>query len=528
MKKQRLFTIIVIALLPWSTLYSQTKNTTEPKLKALITIKTDAPVIAYNRMIFGGFLEHFDRQIYGGVYDPGSPLADKKGFRKDVIAALNELKVPVIRWPGGCYASGYHWESGVGKNRKPTDDMAWGVIEKNTFGTDEYVELCKRLHCTPYICTNAGNGTTAEMKNWVEYCNGEEGEYAQKRRENGYKKPQNVKIWSIGNENYGEWEIGNRPIEQWAPLVLEGAKAMKSADPNIQLTAAAVSTKEWMLPLLKMAGDYLDYISIHWYCIGNWQDYQHPDYMRCMIESKKSEEIIKNAVDILDQSGYRGRIKIAFDEWNLRSWHHPGFPQKEVQNYTDPKVEALIAERAQSDTASQYTMADALFCASFFNACIRHAEDVDMANIAPLVNTTGPLFVHPKGIVKRTHFYTMALYANELESNVSKLEIESDDLNNGDNSVPVVDAISTVDDSRKNWAIALVNRHPEMEVACTVKFKDKLPDGKYKAIILTGDSPDAYNDIEHPNRVIPIKTEIIFKNGVVNLPPHSLIILKLK
>ena len=179
--------------------------------RATVTVDTDARAVSYSRMIFGGFLEHFDRQVYGGVFEPGSPLADAGGFRKDVVAALKELKVPVVRWPGGCYVSGYHWEPGVGKYRRPTDDMAWGVIEPNTFGTDEFIELSRRVGWQPYICNNAGNGTVEEMKNWVEYCNGTAGQYAQMRKDNGYAEPRKVGIWSIGNENYGDWEIGNKP-----------------------------------------------------------------------------------------------------------------------------------------------------------------------------------------------------------------------------------------------------------------------------------------------------------------------------
>jgi alpha-N-arabinofuranosidase len=171
-------------------------------------------------------------------------------------------------------------------------------------------------------------------------------------------------------------------------------------------------------------------------------------------------------------------------------------------------------------------MADALFSASFFNACLRHAEDVGMANIAPLVNTRGPLFVHPKGIVKRTHFHAMAMYANELEARVGQLELEAGSLKHGNRKVAVIDAIATVNESGKNWSIALVNRHPEKEVACTIKMKDTPLEGNYEALVLAGESPDAYNDIEHPNRVVPQKKKLRFVAGVVNLPPHSLTIVK--
>ena len=142
-----------------------------------VVVAADTTAISYSRMIFGGFLEHFDNQIYGGIFEPGSPLADSKGFRRDVIAALRELKVPVIRWPGGCFVDSYAWRKGVGENRKPHGDYRWGVIEPNTFGTDEFIELCRTLGAEPYICHN-GLSTVQENVDWVAYCNATEGRFA--------------------------------------------------------------------------------------------------------------------------------------------------------------------------------------------------------------------------------------------------------------------------------------------------------------------------------------------------------------
>ncbi len=495
--------------------------------RATITIDPDAPSVKYSPMIFGGFLEHFDHQVYGGIYDPGSPRSDTNGFRRDVMEALKELRVPVVRWPGGCFVSGYHWELGVGL-RQPTDDMAWGVIEPNTFGTDEYVKLCRLLGWTPYICSNAGNGTIQEMKHWVEYCNATHGKYAELRKANGYPEPRNVRIWSIGNENYHTGEIGYKPIDQWAPFVAEAAKAMKAADPNIQLTAAAENTREWSLPLLKAAGPYLDYISIHGYWLPLWQKNATPDYLTCIMHSEEPERSLTGYIRILDEAGYRGKIKIAYDEWNLRGWHHPGFPRNAVQKYSEPEVQRLVQARDINDLASQYTMADALFSASFFNACLRHAEDVGMANIAPIINTRGPLFVSSQGIVKRTHFHAMALYANELQPRIGKLNFTADSLTHDKSSVPVLDAIATVDESGKHWALALVNRHPDKVLACTIQFRKQPLDGTYSATVLCGDSAEAFNDIEHPNRVVPAKKTLAVKQGLVEFPPHSLTILKVK
>ena len=492
-----------------------------------LEIDTRGPSVPYSRLIFGGFLEHFGRQIYGGVFEPGSPLADAQGFRTDVVAALRELRVPIVRWPGGCFASGYHWESGIGKHRLPTDDMAWGVVDPNTFGTDEYVQLCRLLDWQPYICNNAGNGTVAEMKSWVEYCNTRQGRYADERAGNGHPQPWNVRVWSIGNENWGAHEIGYKPIEQWSPLVLEAALAMKAADPGIQLSAAALPDRKWMLPMLAQAGEHLDYISLHSYALPLHGRNDMPDYLTCIMESEGPEKLIVGAVDILEESGHRGRIKIAYDEWNLRSWHHPGFPRQAVADASNPEVQALVEARENNEIASQYTMADALFSASFYNSCLRHAADVGMANIAPLVNTRGPLHVHSRGIVRRTHFHTMAIYANELEPRVAATKVGAGPLVHGDRRVAAVDAVATVDESGQNIAVAIVNRHPDRTVACRIGVDGRpLPDGRYAAIVLAGDSPEAFNDIDHPDRVVPETTQIDCVRGTLTLPAHSLTIVK--
>ena len=464
-------------------------------------------------MIFGGFLEHFNKQVYGGIFDPGSPLSDEDGFRRDALAALMELRVPIVRWPGGCYVSGYHWKNGVGAERTPTDDLAWGVRDPHTFGTDEFVRYCRKAGWEPYICNNAGNGTIEEMQEWVRYCN----ESRSRRR---------VRIWSIGNENWGSHEIGQKPIAEWAPFVRKAAQTMKAVDPEIILTAAAVPAREWLTPLLGAAGEYLDYISIHKYWLALWQENATPDYLSCIEHCDSPEIDIAACVNLLEEAGYRGRIRIAFDEWNLRGWYHPGFPRKEVQDYNDPEVRRLVAARDDNLIASQYTMADALFAASFLNACLRHSSDVGMANIAPLVNTRGPLFVHPEGIVKRTHFHTMWMYANLLQERVAEVRVNSARPSQGEASVAMVDAIATVDERGDRWAIALLNRHPSENVSCTVQMENALLEGAYNATVLAGDSTDAYNDREHPDRVVPERVKQTFSEGMTSLPPHSLTILE--
>ncbi len=502
-------------------------DSSQHPLQAVLTIDTEAPTTRYSPMIFGGFIEHFHDQIYGGLFEPGSPLSNEQGFRQDVIEALKELKLSVVRWPGGCFASGYHWQHGVGQTRQPVADPVWGTVDPNTFGTDEFVAWCRQVGCQPYICTNAGNGTPDEMRDWVQYCNGVDGPFARLRTANRHPQPLNVRYWSIGNENWGGHEIGARTPEQWGPLVSESAEKMLAADPDLILMAAATADPNWTLPLLRSAGSQLQYVAIHEYWLPCWGENLTPDYLSCIMQSTGPETTIQRVIGLLDQAGHRGRIKIAFDEWNLRGWHHPGFPRKQVSDTGDPAVAQLIRNRDKNAIASQYTMADALFSASFLNACLRHADDVGMANIAPIVNTRGPLAVHPDGLVKRTTFHTLAMYANQLEERVGKSHLEATMLVHDDRFVPVVDAVATVDPTGKNWSLALVNRHPDKAVPCTVRMQDRLPEGSYDATVLAGDSPSAFNDIPQPHRVVPEKKQLLFQDGRVSLPPHSLTIVKI-
>ncbi len=497
-------------------------NTKQPNsIQANVTIDTDATAKPYNPMIFGGFLEHFGKQIYGGVYDPGSELSDNEGFRTDVIDALNELKVPIIRWPGGCFVDGYHWVNGVGDNRQPTDDVRWGVIEPNTFGTHEFIELCRRLDAEPYICHN-GLADVQEMTDWVEYSNATEGKFASMRKENGYPAPLNVKIWSVGNERSGR---------DYIHKVRDAGSAMKKMDSSIMVTCSGIHGGSNIDPyLFEAAGEYLDYISAHQYWIENWQTHSTPNYLSCMMLSERPETYIKKVIGQIQTAETEGQInegqiKIAFDEWNLRSWHHPGFQRFEKVDYNDPEIIKLIEARDKSLNPSIYTLSDALFSASFLNSCIRNSDYVTMANIAPLVNQTGPLYVHPDGVVRRTHFHTMSMYVNELQGYISNAEISGSKLTDGKDSVSVIDAIATVDREGKNWAVSLVNRHPSENLDCRVTMGDKLLNGTYKAKVLTGESTDSYNDIEYPNRVTPKEVELKFKNGVTKLPPHSLTIV---
>ncbi len=480
----------------------------------VIELNSDCQV--YNPMIFGQFIEHFHHQIYGGIFEPGSKLSDEMGFRKDVIKALQELKVPVVRWPGGCFVSSYHWMDGVGKNRVPAYDKSWHVEDPNTFGTDEYIAWCRKIGAEPFICTNAGTGTPEEMSDWVEYCNLRDmGKYAKMRISNGHTEPYNVKYWSIGNENYGSWEMGAKTKDEWGYFVGESAKLMFNVDHSIELFAAALPDSAWTIPLLEKAGKHLSYVSIHGYWDPLWQDNNPSDYLSCMLKTTDPENTIKQTINTLKRTGYDKQIKIAYDEWNLRGWHHPG----QGNRITGHDIQA----RDKNDIHSTYTMADALFSACFLNSCLRNSEYVVMACMAPVVNDRGPLFVYPEGILKRNTFHVMNLYVNKLQPNVLPSSVKSDLLSKDNKSVPVVDAIVTCSNDKKLLSIALVNKHPEKEADCDLGIENL--EGPVNAIILSGDSPDAFNDINKSDRVIPETGQIDVKNGHVTIPAHLLVVL---
>jgi alpha-N-arabinofuranosidase len=472
-------------------------------------------------MLFGQFIEHFHRQIYGGIFEPGSPLSDERGFRKDVIVALRELGVPVVRWPGGCFVSGYHWKNGVGARRVPAYDKAWKVEDPNTFGTDEFVTWCRLIGAEPYICTNAGSGTPEEMSDWVEYCNLEDqGEYARQRQANGFREPHNVNYWSIGNENYGDWEIGAKTVEEWGYFVRESAKMMRFVDPSIKLFAAATTSRDWTMPLLERAGRYLDFISIHGYWDPLWQENKVSEFSTCMRRSVRPEAQIRQAVAMLEEAKLADRVKIAFDEWNLRGWHHPGHPLRQS--------EELLAARDKNDLNETYTMADACFSGCFLNACIRHSAHVHMANMAPVVNARGPLFVHPRGLVRRPTFHVLALYRHQLEQNSLAATVTSDPLTAADPQVPALDAAVTRSSDGRTVTLALVNRHPDSPLACRLVLKGLAPGVQVISAVLAGDSPDAFNDVAHPERVVPVVSRPSRFAGSIELPPHSVSVVKLQ
>ena len=489
-----------------------------------------------DRMLFGHFLEHFHRQIYGGVYDPTSPFADADGFREDVVEALRRIRTPIIRWPGGCYVSAYHWKDGVGKNRVPSYDKAWRVEESHRFGTDEFIRLCRKIGCEPYICTNAGTGSAEEMSDWVEYCNLRNmGHYARARIANGYPEPHRVRYWSIGNENWGAHEIGAKDAEEWGRLVREAAKMMLRVDPTIELSAASIPDLDWNLNLLRTAGAYLDWISLHGYW-GNTENGLIPEDYSTVILHTGSD--ISGAIDrvraCLTALGMEKQIKIAYDEWNLRGWWHPNLMDSWNRNWLRREDEAfyrekVLGERDKNDVNAIYTMADAVFSASFLNICLRNCDLVRMACFSPVVNTRGAIFTHEGGVVLRPQYFVFALYADLLKDTV--LDIWTQDVptvsgrvGNDEKTVDAADIVVTCD--KNGYAVAAVNKAPEAEQKCELLFLEDAP-REMRTHTLNGPSADAYNDVGQTSVGVTSSEWAPF-DGRITLPAHSVSVIELR
>ncbi len=487
-------------------------------------------------MLYGHFLEHFHRQIYGGVYDPASPFADEDGFRTDVIEALRRIRTPVIRWPGGCYVSAYNWKRGVGRERAPAYDKAWRVEESHRFGTDEFIKLCRKIGCAPYICTNAGTGTAEDMSDWVEYCNLREmGCWAKQRIANGYKEPHGVRYWSIGNENWGGHEIGAKDAEEWGRLVREAAKMMLRVDPTVELSAASIPDLDWNLQLLRAAGQYLDWISIHSYW-GNTENGLIPDdYHTVMLHTGTD---ISGAIDrvraYLTALGLEKKIRIAYDEWNLRGWWHPNLmnigDRERLRREGDAFYrDEVLGQRDKNDINSIYTVADAVFSASFLNTCLKNCDIVGMACFSPVVNTRGAIFTYPDGIVLRPQYFVFELYATLLKSTVLDLWAEDVPIACGrvgddDKTVDLVDIAVTCDS--EGYAVAAVNKDPENPQTVQLQFLDGAP-REMRVHTLNGPAPDSYNDIGRAEVCVKVSDRAPFE-GSVTLPPHSVNVIELR
>jgi alpha-N-arabinofuranosidase len=483
-------------------------------LKATIKIDKDRRLGEISSQLFGNFTEHLGRCIYGGIYDPSSSQADENGFRKDVKAATRALGVSIVRWPGGNFASGYHWMDGVGpkENRPKRKDLAWGDIETNRLGTDEFMQFTRAVVAEPYICVNLGTGTWDEAKNWVEYCNAPTGLfYSDLRAKNGHPEPYGVKYWGLGNEIDGPWQMGHRDAEDYCKFALEAAKLMKWSDPKIQLIASGSSNYGadwigWNRTVLTRLRDHIDFISLHHYA-GNYKK----DHYQFMAATTRVEDIIRTTESQIREVQLQYKTKtpvhIAFDEYNV--WYRA---------FNEQKLE------------ERYNLQDALVVAMYLNTFVRHAGSVKIANMAQLVNVIAPMMVTNDRLWLQTIYYPLQLCADKFRGEAVETFLQCATYDAGEfEHIPFLDIAASYDEKTGYLSLNVVNRHLEKPIETTILNQAGTLDGK--AVVSEINSSGISDENSPELEKVKTKSGELKIEGnrlVYSFPAHSITMIQMK
>ena len=480
-----------------------------------IAVDLDRRIGPIDRNVFGGFVEHLGRCVYGGVYDPGSTRAGPDGLRTDVIEAARRLRYSNIRYPGGNYVSAYRWRDGVGpsEDRPIRSDPAWNATDPNTFGTNEFIGFCRALGAEPYFVVNCGDGDLREARDWVEYCNGTTPTALTKLREaHGYPEPHAIRYWGVGNEVDGSWQVGFKTPAEYARAYLEFAKVMRWADPSIKLIASAVSywdgeVVERTQLLLEQAPDHIDYLSIHWYVGDHTGDL--PWYLAVseLIEDRIAAlEGLSRALTLKRRP--KPPVPIAVDEWNV--WY------RATPNAWDPAYNGL---------EESYDLADALVVAMHLNAFLRHARSVKMANLAQLVNVIAPMMTSGDDLLLQTTYFPFELYSTTSGPIALDVGWSGDTFSISDHpGIRYLDVSATLDEDQRRVAVYVVNRRLDGPSEVEVRIGSGRFAGDVEVHTIEGPAPAARNTFAEPDIVarsietVPSGDASTF---VHTLAPHS-------
>jgi len=479
-----------------------------------ITLHTGYRIGTVDPRIFGGFLEHLGRAVYEGVYDPQSAQADADGFRTDVLAALRRLKMTAMRYPGGNFASGYHWMDGIGpREQRPTiRELAWQSLEPNHFGTDEYIKLCRKMDWTPMITVNLGTGTPEEARNWVEYCNCPAGtKYADMRVANGHPEPYAVRLWCLGNEMDGPWQLGHVPAADYAIRAQQAAKMMKDVDKSIEVVACGSCTvglptyMEWDRQVLEYLGDVNDYISLHRY-VGN-RNNDTLDYLAVTNAiDRQIEEMDAACRYVQAKLRSKKRSYLCFDEWNVWYKNHEA---DGVGKFAPHLIEEI------------YNLEDALVVAGFLHSFIRHADVVKIANLAQIVNVIAPLLTQGDQLLIQPTFYPFEMFAQRGKGDALRVAASGPTyVGQTYGAATYVDSSAIIDGDALQ--IFLTNRSQTEDAPVRVVLADRSIESLQSGQVLTGTDAKAANSYEEPYKVAPhALTRIRIAGGAATfvLPP---------
>ena len=486
-----------------------------------LVINADQGKLTINRNIYGHFAEHLGRCIYEGCWvGEDSEIANTRGIRNDVVAALKNLNIPVLRWPGGCFADEYHWKDGIGprENRPSMINTHWGgVVENNHFGTHEFYDLCEQLDTTPYICGNVGSGTVQEMQEWVEYCTFDgQSPMTELRAENGRSTPWKLPFFGVGNENWGCG--GNMRPEFYADEYRRYATYVRNFGGNKTYKIACgpnAADYKWTDVLMERAGKFMDGLSLHYYTVvGDWNkkgsalEFGEAEYFLTLQRTLQMDEMLTRHGAIMDRYDPEKRVGLIVDEWG--TWF-------DVEPGTNPGF-----------LYQQNTMRDAFVAALNFNLFHHHCDRVQMTNIAQTINVLQAMVLTDGARMTLTPTYhVFEMFKGHQDATYLPIHLTSDDYKVGDNAIPAISASA----SQKDGKILLSLAHTDPEHATTIEVDVRGANVQsINGRILRADTLQAHNTFDAPDTVTPQPFDGAKLDGdklSITLPPASIITLEL-
>lgn len=489
-----------------------------------ITLQADKGQDIINKNIYGHFAEHLGHCIYGGFYvgDNNTKIPNKDGIRLDVIAALKKLKVPVLRWPGGCFADTYHWKDGIGpKDKRPSMlNVWWGnVKEDNSFGTNEFLNMCEMLGAEPYLSGNVGSGTPQELSDWVKYTNHPNGSspMPELRQQNGRPNPWKVKFWGIGNEAWGCG--GNMKPEYYANVYRQYVTFMSDGGNRLFRIASGASDADynWTEVMMRdIPHNMLDAVGVHHYSVIEWnkkssaKDFTEEEYYTTMQRALQMEELVTRHSAIMDKYDPKKKVAIAVDEWG--GWY-------DVEPGTNPGF-----------LYQQNTMRDAMIAGTTLNIFNNHCDRVRMANLAQIINVLqAVILTDEEKMILTPTYHVMEMYNVHQDATMLPITLNSADYKMGKEKLKAVSASASKDKNGLTH-ISLVNidAHAAQEVSINVNG------ASYTTVtgrILTSDRLQNYNSFENPEKIKPTAftgASLSSNSLKVKLPPFSVVVLELK
>lgn len=450
--------------------------------------------------IYGSFIEHLGRAVYGGIYEPGHATAGADGFRRDALDAIRSLNVPIIRYPGGNFVSGYNWEDGVGpvSERKRRLELAWWTTETNAVGTNEFADWAKLAGSEVMMAVNLGTRGVDAARNLIEYCNHPSGSYwSDLRISHGYKEPHKFKTWCLGNEMDGPWQIGAKTAAEYGRLANETAKVMRWVDPSIELVACGSSSRgmptfaEWEATVLDLSYDQVDYISLHAYYNNNAGD--TANFLASSLDLDKFIDSVTAVCDYVQaKKRSNKKIMLCLDEWNV--WNSIGSSRADERwQMAPPEFEDL------------YTHADALAVGCYLITILKHADRVKIGCLAQLINTIAPVMTETGGPLWLQTTYYPFLHASSygrgtvLLANINSPKYDAKDFTD----VPYLESVAVFNEEQDQLTIFAVNRHLEDPMTLDIDVRSF---GNFRLIehiaLESGGLMDA-NTKDDPNRVVP-------------------------